>query len=523
MKKDQVVAAIAAAFASFVTLTSEAPAQAPHADVPSAIAGGEAKIRLKGEPFAPYMLWFSALEEPTVVDGTLLMVDPFRALQEGLHIEGFLDANGLAAYTFPTGPEWDFSRISWQGVTVVGGGLEVSNLARATFQIPGTFHDAVGIPGAFSILGDAFAAADGRVIAIGGAGPVIEAYEPWTQDAIPAGIAQPNYLLSARAQCSDGRILVAGGMTFAAGTDEGGNPTLAIGATDEAYLYDPVAQSYTATAGKLIVARSGASATRLANGKIFIFGGLGAIDLQNPASIFSAILSSSEIFDPATGLFTAGPASLESKVFHSATLLNNGQVMLAGGIGTFFGIPTISNTAYFYNPATNSFGLLPKTFTGGRFFHSATKLADGRVLLAGGLSADLTDVIESGDLTQISFDTIGTTAIFNPSAGIGGSFAAGPQLLETRAAHTATLLDNATVLVAGGLSGTIDLGAILGGNFALPAALATSEIVSFNPNAVAPGPPMGAARAGASAIVSPMDGRVILIGGGPLLPELYQQ
>ena len=99
-------------------------------------------------------------------------------------------------------------------------------------------------------------------------------------------------------------------------------------------------------------------------------------------------------------------------------------------------------------------------------------------------------------------------------------------MLNARALHTSTLLADGSVLAAGGLTGNLDIGSILTGDLEgleIPTTLDNSEILTFNPNATAPAAYLSAARAGASAIVSPMDGRVIVFGGGPLQVELFQQ
>ena len=128
-------------------------------------------------------------------------------------------------------------------------------------------------------------------------------------------------------------------------------------------------------------------------------------------------------------------------------------------------------------------------------------------------------MITTGDLTQIAFATIGSTAVYTTSG--AGSFSVGPVLLESRAFHTVTALDAAQSLVAGGFSGALDIGAILAGTLAFPAALATSELVTPGQVSVA-GAVMSASRGAASALRSPIDGRVVVIGGGPLGIELYQ-
>lgn len=288
----------------------------------------------------------------------------------------------------------------------------------------------------------------------------------------------------------------------------------------EAYLYDPATGTATSV-GPMTSARAGAAACRLPNGKVFLFGGLSTIDVTDPTTLFNGILNSSELYDPVANTFTAGPTIAERKAFATATLMNNNQVLVAGGLGVapVVNLPFVSNLAWTYSATTNTFGFLPKTFTEGRMFHSATKLSDGRVLLSGGITADLTNVLTTGDLTQIAFTTIGSTAVYSTS-GLG-SFSVGPALLESRAFHTATALDAGATLVAGGASGTLDIGAILAGTLSLPAALATSELVTPG-QASLPGAPMLAPRAGASALRSPIDGRVVIVGGGPGLVELYQ-
>lgn len=511
-------------------LTTTADAQElPHSEVPSAAAGGMGRVRVTGNPGEAYAIWFSAIEEVTqIADGIILQINPLRALQNGLEITGIFDNSGQAIFEYPIDASWDGYQLSFQTVTVDEiGNIRVSNLARATFQTPNTFAGAVGVPSALSIFGDLFNLPDGRQLAIGGAGPVVQAYEPWVQQTLPVGIANPSYLFSTRVQLADGKVLVAGGLNATVDTS-GKTPQIGVITSSEAYLYDPVANTYNPTNGPLNVARAAAAGVRLNTGKVFIFGGLGTIDIADPTTLLTGILASSEIYDPATGLFTLGPSLVEGKAFHTCTLLNNGQVLVAGGLGLAFGIPVISNSGYTYNPSNNTFGLFPKFFSGPRMLHSATKLADGKVVLSGGITADLTAVLQSGDLSQIALSSINSTAFWDPTASFGaGSFKVGPILPAPRALHTSTLMaDGVRTLLAGGISGDISFGGILTGDLSglvLPDAVVTTEFVSVTPgNLVVPGPDLVSPRVGASAIRIPMDGRILIFGGGPLAPELYQ-
>lgn len=205
----------AAAFLIISLFASVAGAQnLPFVDVPSAVAGGNGIIRMKGLPNQTYVLWFSTVEELTQInEDIVLFVDPFRALENGLLLGGEFDSNGNAMFTFPVGAEWEGGRISFQLVAFDNNSFAISNLARATFQKPNTFANAVGIPGSPAVMGDLFPLPNGQILAIGGAGPIPESYTPWTQDTFPAGFIQPAYPLSTRVQLADGKILVMGGIS----------------------------------------------------------------------------------------------------------------------------------------------------------------------------------------------------------------------------------------------------------------------------------------------------------------------
>ncbi|MFO1010294.1 MAG: kelch repeat-containing protein [Planctomycetota bacterium] len=498
-------------FGAFVALAlaSSASAQALRVVVTSSTAAGACIARVTGEPGRPWALYLSEAETPTAITPTITLdIDPARQLASGLFPHGLLGPSGEAVVTIPTsaglvGRGWTLQACSGRP------SVELSPPWRATFLAPETFGPTARGAVNVSAFGDLFPLADGRMLALGGAGPVATTWEPDRQEFAPNGLLPLNLTFAARAQLADGRVLCAGGLDVTTQQPSA-----------EAYLYDPATGTATSV-GPMTSARAGAAACRLPNGKVFLFGGLSTIDVTDPTTLFNGILNSSELYDPVANTFTAGPTIAERKAFATATLMNNNQVLVAGGLGVapVVNLPFVSNLAWTYSATTNTFGFLPKTFTEGRMFHSATKLSDGRVLLSGGITADLTNVLTTGDLTQIAFTTIGSTAVYSTS-GLG-SFSVGPALLESRAFHTATALDAGATLVAGGASGTLDIGAILAGTLSLPAALATSELVTPG-QASLPGAPMLAPRAGASALRSPIDGRVVIVGGGPGLVELYQ-
>jgi len=92
-------------------------------------------------------------------------------------------------------------------------------------------------------------------------------------------------------------------------------------------------------------------------------------------------LTSAELYDPATGTFTATTSGMnESRNSHTATLLRNGKVFIAGG--SLYNFSSELNSAELYNPADGSFTAIIMNNTRSR--HAATLLPNGKVLLSGG-------------------------------------------------------------------------------------------------------------------------------------------
>jgi hypothetical protein len=124
-----------------------------------------------------------------------------------------------------------------------------------------------------------------------------------------------------------------------------------------------------------------------------------------------------------------------TRVFHTATLLGNGYVLVAGGSSAY---PTLTpvTSAELYNPTGKSFSSTD-SMSDARVGHTATLLPNGKVLVAGGNNG-------TGDLNSADLYTYGLLGGFSPTDGMGAA----------RAYHTATLLPSGQVLVAGGQHGT---------------------------------------------------------------------
>lgn len=183
--------------------------------------------------------------------------------------------------------------------------------------------------------------------------------------------------------------------------------------------------------------RDGHTATLLANGKVLIVGGM-----PEPSSIPDwTDLTWTELYDPHTGKFTRTGATDRYRPGHSATLLPDGKVLIAGGGG---GWPVDTATAELYDAGTGSFsGTGSMSVT--REHHTATLLANGKVLITGGGGMGFLATAELYDPHTGSFSATGPMVS-----------ATGP-MVSAHWGQTATLLPSGAVLIAGDLGGDVTL------------------------------------------------------------------
>ena len=173
------------------------------------------------------------------------------------------------------------------------------------------------------------------------------------------------------------------------------------------------------------VARTSHAATQLISGKILITGGLDASG--NP-------LNSAELFDPTVGTFTyTSGAMVAARYGHNATLLSDGTVLLTGGTG--------DNTAEIYNPATDFFTATNGAMKVARTGAQSVLIGGGTVLITGGQDSS-GNIENSAELYSPTTGTFVTTADTNTNSPTVMNYA--------RTAHTATVLPDGTVLIAGG-------------------------------------------------------------------------
>lgn len=185
-----------------------------------------------------------------------------------------------------------------------------------------------------------------------------------------------------------------------------------------------------APAGALASPRLLHSATGLDSGEVLVAGGSEALCTT------CSPLASAEVYDPATGQWRPTGSMGHARLEHTATRLPDGHVLVAGGKGKTEDIATTGLTsAELYDPASGAWSTTG-SMAQGRQDQTATLLGTGRVLVTGGFS--LLDL------------PLGSAEAYDPAT--GAFFPTGP-LAEPRGSHTATLLADGRVLVAGGLGG----------------------------------------------------------------------
>jgi hypothetical protein len=473
--------------------------------------GRSLDLRAQGWPGELYLFAFDLQESATPIPAlgiTLDITDAFIPLAFQLPgFLGFTDTNGQAAASLllPSDPWLEGVVLSMQAISG-NGPFRTSNLVRVTPQLPGTWKPALSLP-ALPINGGTTAAmANGEQLFIGGSGPGAQRYKSRTEEWDLAGVTFGVGLLSQSTELADGRVLFSGGLDLLTGQP-----------TNAAAIYDPIAQTTTPVA--MSVARAGHGASLMGDGRVLITGGMSTFDLLNPLSLFTGLHASTEVFDPATSAFAPGPNMLEARAMHTSTTLTNGQVLIAGGITLIpiVNVPTVSATAYKFNRQTGSFGL-PSTFSGARFLHSAAPLSNGKVLIAGGLSLDLTTFLTTLDLADLVVGTRSDCQVYSPSPFGFGTFATVNGMQEGRAGAAIAALPNGDALIAGGFALTIDPTTAA---FALSTS-ASADHFTQGPNTITPSGSMAAPRMFPTTAVLP-DGTIMVVGGGPVNAEIWQR
>jgi hypothetical protein len=287
-----------------------------------------------------------------------------------------------------------------------------------------------------------------------------ELYDPKSGTFIRTGNMDAGRRMHTATLLPDGRVLIVGGYGAAGAT------------LNSAELYDPSSGTFTA-AGNMVTARGGHSAILLPNSTVLIVGGYGTNAYPNvaPAEIYDPSSGTfaaaaeyvarggcdfcapsvrltdgtvlfpgqypAQVYDPVTNSFT--PAGMMKDEQSAATLLTTGKVLFAGGESDFLGR---SATAELYDPDMHTFTLIA-SMAWRRSWHTLTLLPNGQALAAGGETDSC-----SGNACYFA-GSLATAELYDPSA---TTFIRTADMAAARESHTATLLDDGRVLIAGGVT-----------------------------------------------------------------------
>jgi hypothetical protein len=243
-------------------------------------------------------------------------------------------------------------------VLIAGGGYgvttELYNPATGTFTPTGSM--------AYERISDTATLLNNGIVLMAsgvGAGATAELYNPATGTFTLTGSMNAARFLATATLLNNGLVLVAGGQNSS-------------GILASAELYNPATGTFTYT-GRMNTSRYLYTATLLNNGMVLFAGG---INDQNQ------VVASAELYDPATGIFTPTGSMNIARWAPTATLLNNGMVLVAGGGGAGPSGPV--DSAELYDPAAGTFSYTNGSMTIYRVWDTATLLNNGMVLMAGG-------------------------------------------------------------------------------------------------------------------------------------------
>lgn len=224
------------------------------------------------------------------------------------------------------------------------------------------------------------------------------------------------------------------------------------------------------------------TATLLADGRVLIAGGL-TVDVWNS---YYAPVSKGELYDPAAGTFSPPHSMIHSRYCHTATLLTSGKILITGGYDTSVRTPPGNlpiATAEIFDPANGAFSVTG-SMVSSHACHTATLLTSGKVLIAGGSAA--------------GFGDSNTAELYDPAT---GTFSTTGPMAVARQGHTATLLPSGKVLVTGGPDNTAELYDPVTGMFSSTGSMAIAR------------------TSHAATLLA--DGKVLVTGGADNSAEIY--
>jgi N-acetylneuraminic acid mutarotase len=233
---------------------------------------------------------------------------------------------------------------------------------------------------------------NGKVLAAGGATDTelatntAEIYDPVTGTWSATGSMKQGRQQHSAVLLRDGTVLVSGG-----NIDRTPCADLCVNTLAESEIYNPSTGQWKAV-GDMTIARSFFTTTMLSNGKVLAIGG--RIHTGPDYFDYKAI-AWADLYDPTTKKWNATGTMSIGREDHSAVLLNNGKVLVIGGTTVDFNGVTVAS-AELYDPASGTWATTGSMLQGRERF-TATLLQNGQVLVAGG---DYYDGVNAGVLTE---------------------------------------------------------------------------------------------------------------------------
>jgi Bacterial Ig domain/Kelch motif len=314
------------------------------------------------------------------------------------------------------------------GIVLIVGGIDASSRLTSLVifdPISETFSSIENMDASYDTAtlltdGEVLLAGRGNFVSMGPNDSILttaQLYDPSDSSLASTGPMLEGVNSAASVRLPDGRVLLVGGRIY----NQDATPTA------NAEIYDPTSGTFSFT-GTMTTPRYNHTATLLQNGEVLVAGG-------SSSSVTGAPLASAELYNPTTGAFSPAVNMTTAHANHTATILADGRVLIAGGSNRVSDAKNgVTAVAEIYDPSTNTFtatGLLQTP----REFHTATRLNNGDVLVAGG---------------DDSSNVLNSTELYAPAS---GTFTFADPMSMPREELTATLLGSGSVLVAGGLTG----------------------------------------------------------------------
>jgi N-acetylneuraminic acid mutarotase len=278
------------------------------------------------------------------------------------------------------------------------------------------------------------------------------------------------------------------------------------------------------TTGPMNIARSGHTATLLPNGKVLVAGG----------GYNRGFFSSAELYDPATGTWTTTGSMAANRAYFTATLLPNGKVLVTGGLSSQGINNHALNGAELYDPTTGKWKVTG-SMAYPRYYPTATLLPNGKVLVAGGnkLGGDLSSAeiydpatetwTNTGSMTIPRMEATATLLTNGKVLVVGGVNQPGAELYDP-AAGVWTVTGSMSEARRAHTATLLPNGKVLvAGGVAAEGVISSAELYDPDTGAWMKVGRMATARAGHTATLLP-DGKVLVTGGGLFTDstELYQ-